>query len=127
MTPQTRPKTIRGVELLRRLNEQPPDNEDRKEGYALVNVLEPESYAREHIPNSINIPAGKEDEFERQFDKTKRIIVYCSSPDCDASDSVAKRLIDRGYNQVIHYEGGMSDWKESDNPIAGKNQYLEHD
>ena len=69
MIPQTRPKTIGRVELLRRLNEQPPANEDRTEGYALVNVLEPEVYAREHIPNSINIPAGKEDEFERQFDK----------------------------------------------------------
>jgi thiosulfate sulfurtransferase len=111
------------VELLRRLNEQPPANEDRKEGYALVNVLEPEAYAREHIPNSINIPEGKEDEFDRQFEKTKRIIVYCSSSDCEASGSVAKRLIDQGFNQVIHYEGGMSDWKNADYPIAGKNQY----
>ncbi len=126
MIPQTRPKTIGRVELLRRLNEQPPANEDRTEGYALVNVLEPEVYAREHIPNSINIPAGKEDEFERQFDKTKRIIVYSSSPDSDAS-SVAKHLIDRGFNQVIHYEGGMSDWKDANNPIAGKNQYQDNE
>ena len=127
MTPQTRPKTNGRVELQRRLEEQPPANEDRKDGYALVNVLDPEMYAREHIPNSINIPAGKEDEFERQFEKTKRIIVYCSSSECDASPSVAKRLIERGFNQVIHYEGGMNDWKDAHNPIAGKSQYLDNE
>ena len=60
-------------------------------------------------------------------EKTKRIIVYCSSSECDASPSVAKRLIERGFNQVIHYEGGMNDWKDAHNPIAGKNQYLDNE
>ncbi len=30
-----------------------------------------------HIPGSINIPQGNEDEFERRFAKDKEIIVYC--------------------------------------------------
>jgi rhodanese-related sulfurtransferase len=125
MTQRTDPRTIERSELLRRLTDEPPANEDAKEGYALVNVLAPEAFAREHIPNSINIPKGNEDEFERRFDRDKPIIVYCASPDCDASPTVAKRLIALGFREVFDYEGGMSDWKQGGNPVAGKNQYVD--
>ena len=95
-----------------------PDNLDRKEGFALVNVLGPEAFAKEHIPWSINIPRGKEDEFEARFEKQKEIVVYCASPECQASPSVARALAERGFTAVRDYEGGLKDWKAGGQPAV---------
>lgn len=110
-------ETISQAELSKRLAQEPPDNEDARKGYALVNVLGSEQFAKEHIPNSINIPKGREDEFEKRFSHDKEIIVYCASPECDASPNVAKDLQERGFERVLDFEGGMSSWKEADGPV----------
>ncbi len=95
-----------------------PDNLDREEGYALVNVLDPEAFAKEHIPWSINIPQGKEDDFEKRFAKKKEIVVYCASSECDASPRVARKLAERGFTEVRDYEGGLQDWKAGGQPAV---------
>ena len=114
---QERLTTIDGEELKRRYDLEKPDNEDRHEGYALVNVLDSGSFEREHIPHSINIPKGHEEEFERRFGKDKEIVVYCASFECDASPTVASWLAEKGFTAVRDYEGGMGDWKVSGNPV----------
>ena len=116
---QTGFSTITLDELERRLATTPPDNENRSVGYALVNVLKAEAFEDEHIPNSINIPAGEEDRFEQRFNKDKNIVVYCASPSCDASPKAARALADRGFRHVYDYEAGMSEWKNAGNEIAG--------
>lgn len=93
------------------------DNESPERGTALVNVLPPKAFEREHIPGSVNIPQGREDEFERRFNKSKEIIVYCASPDCPASPAVAEELQRRGFTAVKDYDAGMSDWRESGNEV----------
>jgi rhodanese-related sulfurtransferase len=101
------------------LNAGPPENDKRNEGYALVNVLGEDQFQREHIPGSINIPGEQLDEFERRFDKEKKIVVYCASPDCSASNQAAKALSESGFEHVYDYEGGMSDWREAGRPVEG--------
>lgn len=118
MTRQTY-ATMTRRDLERRIEEQPPDNEDPETGYALVNVLDPDAFEREHIPNSINIPRKRIEEFEKRFGKSKEIIVYCASPECPASLEVAKQLAARGFNNVHDYEKGMSDWKMAGDPVSG--------
>lgn len=103
--------------LHERLRRERPDNEDPNKGWALVNVLPEDAFREEHIPASINIPKGEEDEFERRFDKDKEIVVYCASPECDASPIVAKVLAARGFRNVGDYEAGMSDWKDAGFPV----------
>lgn len=112
-------KTITTEELEKRLELKQPDNEDPQAGYALVNVLDAKLYERDHIPASINIPRDDIDEFERRFDKTKDIIVYCASPDCEASPEVARELARRGFRHVSDYESGMSDWRMAGHPVEG--------
>ena len=102
-----------------RLEIEKPDNEDRYQGFALVNVLSPEAFEKEHIPGSINIPKGNEDEFEARFAKDKEIVVYCASMDCDASTRVARELVERGFTSVYAYEAGMRRWKEAGNDSEG--------
>ena len=96
-----------------RLDHSDPDNRDPAKGYALVNVLSQDDFDKEHIPDSINIPAGHEEEFERRFAKEKEIIVYCDSTKCDASPKVAKRLADAGFTAIRDYEAGMRAWKDA--------------
>jgi rhodanese-related sulfurtransferase len=117
---QTPVRTISREELKRRLELQNPDNDDRKAGYALVNVVDAKLFERDHIPSSINIPKDAVDEFERRFDKDKDIIVYCASPDCEASPEVARELSSRGFRHVYDYRNGMSDWRMAGHPVEGK-------
>jgi len=104
--------TIAREDLEQRMSSQMPDNEDRKGGYALVNVLDAEAFAHEHLPGSINIPQGQEEQFESRFDKDKEIIVYGASFDSPASSGVARGLAYRGFTAVRNYAGGFKDWKE---------------
>ncbi|MGH8565426.1 MAG: rhodanese-like domain-containing protein [Gammaproteobacteria bacterium] len=109
--------TITRQALEQRVRTAVPNNQDAKQGYALVNVLEPEAFEREHIPGSINIPEGDEATFEQLFSKDKEIIVYCASTDCHASDSAAEKLTKRGFTQVYDYAAGLRDWKQGGNPV----------
>lgn len=117
--PDTQIDTISEDTLLNRLKLEPADNEDASKGFALVNVLGKEQFAKEHIPNSINIPKGQEDEFEKRFERDKEIIVYCASPECDASPSVAKDLQQRGFKHVRDFEGGITSWKDVGGSVEG--------
>lgn len=107
-------------ELEHLLQRQQPDNENEEAGYALVNVLGPDSFEERHIPGSINIPRGEEQRFEQKFSKNKQIVVYCASPSCDASPKTARELQERGFDNVYDYAEGLKDWREADNPIKGK-------
>jgi rhodanese-related sulfurtransferase len=105
--------------LVRKLERGHPDNDDPSAGFALVNVLGEDQFERERIPGSANIPQGQEEVFERRFEKGKEIVVYCASPECEASSKVARELARRGFEHVQDYEGGMSDWRDSGRAVAG--------
>ena len=115
---QTDYATIDREQLQRKLETSSPDNENARRGFALVNVLGRDAFEKEHIPGSINIPKGREEDFEKRFDHGKEIIVYCASPGCDASPKVAAELTRRGFSRVVDFEAGMSDWKEAGNQVA---------
>lgn len=110
--------TMNTDQLQQRLEQRSPNNSSASEGYALVNVLAPQAYDEEHIPGSINIPKGREDEFAERFDKEKEIVVYCASTDCQASPTVARRLTERGFSHVVDYQAGMSGWKDANGAVA---------
>jgi rhodanese-related sulfurtransferase len=81
--------------------------------------LSPEVFAKEHIPDSINIPQGEINRLEEKFSRDKEIIVYCASADCDASTRVAKTLQEHGFTNVYDYAEGLKGWKEAGNSTAG--------
>lgn len=119
-------QTISRNKLEERFASELPNNVDSSKGYALVNVLGRDAFEAQHIPNSINIPLDQLGEFENRFGKDKEIIVYCDSFDCDASPKAAGSLIDRGFANVIDYEGGMSDWKDGGNFVASARREQRH-
>lgn len=84
---------------------------------ALINVLPHSSFEEEHIPHSINIPADSSD-FVKRVEKHVRdqntpVIVYCSGPECPASKNAAAKLEEAGYTNVMHFHGGMEEWKNA--------------
>lgn len=110
---------ISAEQLERRLEHESPDNDDPSDGYALVNVLGGQSFEREHIPASINIPQGDEDAYERRFSRDKEIIVHCASRDCDASDKAARELARRGFTHVERFTAGIKGWKSVGGELEG--------
>ena len=110
--------TVDANQLRSLLEKQAPDNASRDAGVALVNVLPEEKFSEEHIPHSINIPTSNIEEFVERFDKEKEIVVYCASPECNASEKAAEELSKRGFSHVTDFSGGMSEWKAAGERIA---------
>lgn len=89
-------------------------NETEHEDFVLINVLEPDAFKDKHIRTSINIPVDDND-FESRVEKVvagkdRKVVVYCASFDCDASEQAANKLNDAGFKAVYDYEGGTKDW-----------------
>ncbi len=94
---------------------------ERGDELVLVDALSPDLVRRVPPPGAINIPPGTVDERapRRIPDQTSEIVVYCTSPVCDASVEVGQRLLELGYRNVRHYPGGKNEWKEAGLPLEG--------
>lgn len=91
----------------------------RDEDFTLVNVLPQDQFDAEHIPGSQNAPVGRDDfeETVRRLSAGRPVVVYCSSEDCDASPTAARKLEQAGFSPVYDYEAGMRGWKAASLPV----------
>jgi rhodanese-related sulfurtransferase len=89
--------------------------------FVLVDALPPLAYAMSHLPRAINIaPDWIDDRARRRIpDLDTEVVVYCADADCGSSVAVANRLVELGYRNVRHYEGGKRDWEAADLPLEG--------
>ena len=94
---------------------------ERGDDVVLVDALPPISFAASHLPGAINIPPASVDERapRRIPDRESEIVVYCQSPNCEASVEVGQRLMELGYRNVRHYPGGKNEWKDAGLPLEG--------
>jgi rhodanese-related sulfurtransferase len=94
---------------------------ERGDDLVLVDALSPISFAASHLPGAINIPPASIDEraSRRIPDRDSEIVVYCTSPTCEASVQVGRRLQELGYRNVRHYPGGKNEWAEAGLPLEG--------
>jgi rhodanese-related sulfurtransferase len=86
----------------------------------LVNALAREGFEERRIPGSISIPAS--DALRIAPDvlaKDQAIVVYCSSRSCTASPTLAQKLVDLGFTEVIDFEGGLDEWEREGFAIQG--------
>lgn len=114
MGTKTEVKLIARAELEKLLNQEPPLNDNRRRGFALVGVLPQAEFHKEHIPGSINIPQSKLLQFEQSFDPKKYLILYSASSECHAAYDMAVELLRRGFLKVSCYRGGVRDWRISE-------------
>lgn len=78
----------------------------------VVNVLEADYYDDCHIASSINVPLSGLKEACDDWDKDKKIVVYCARHECEASKEAAKLLTSLGFSKVCCYEGGTKEWHQ---------------
>ncbi|GAB7388554.1 rhodanese-like domain-containing protein [Bacillaceae bacterium] len=89
--------------------------EMEKEDVTIVDLREPELYAKGHIPGAINIPFAEFQNRYQELDKEKRIIFVChTGPMGDASSQF---LLEKGYKNLANLKGGMAGWT---GPLATK-------
>lgn len=103
-------RTIDARELRERL-----DSDDRP---VLVNALAREAFEEQRIPGSISIPTGEALRLATEvLAKDQPIVVYCSSHSCTASPTLAQKLVDLGYTEVMDFEGGIAEWEAAGYPM----------
>ncbi len=88
------------------------------EGFLLIDVTSRESFDKDHIPGARSVPLDAEDfasavAEKASGSKARKVVLYCSGPDCDASTKAVKKLMAGGFTSVIEYEGGLAAWNES--------------
>ncbi len=92
----------------------------KKQDVVLINVLPEDQFRQGFIPGSENVPVEREDFVEQVAekvgDKSREVVVYCASPECDASPKAAKKLEKAGFAHVYDFEGGMKQWKQAHFP-----------
>lgn len=92
-----------------------------REGAAVwVDARSPEVYAFGHVPGALNLPyLDPEAGFAKLADRlprTGRIVVYCTSGECDEADHVLAVLIKHGYRNLSHFKEGWNVWEVTDLP-----------
>ena len=90
--------------------------------FLLLNVLSPDAFAQDHIPDSVNVPVNATDfvaQVERLAgDKARAVVTYCASMECDASTRAARNLEAAGFKAVTDFKGGMKEWNETKRGVS---------
>lgn len=86
----------------------------------LWNVL-PRAYFRteENIPGSKWIPVDMLEDMVDSVNVKKgdEIIIYCAGSDCASSKKAADILAEKGFTNLLLYEGGLKAWKDGSLPL----------
>ena len=80
----------------------------KTQGLVIIDVRNPDAYAKGHIQGAKNIPAQALG--NAQLPKDSQIVVYCGEDACSLSDQAAQSLLAAGYAKVQTLAGGFADW-----------------
>ena len=76
----------------------------------LVMTLGPNSFAKCHIPGSLNI--WDIETAKKEIPRNSKVIVYCSDTRCMASYYAYQQLEEAGYTQIWRFAGGLLEWDD---------------
>lgn len=81
-----------------------------------IDARERDLFNAGHVPGALNLNRSNWDQsipnLFSVYSTGKTIVVYCS-PDCTASEEIATKLRDLGFEQVFVLDGGLDGWKRS--------------
>lgn len=93
---------------------------DRGEEFVLVNVLDKESFEKERICGSINIPVAEIGDAVQRIKRDETVIVHCLGTECTASEAAANELVKLRFRDVRRFTGGIEEWKKEGFCLEGK-------
>ena len=82
------------------------------ENIVVVDVREPEDFAKGHVPGAINLPQDRWDGPEG-WGRDKTYVFYCYTQTCHLAAEACAKFASRGY-PVMELEGGFAAWKAAD-------------
>lgn len=98
---------------------------DKKQAI-LVDAREFSAFESLHIRDAVSLPVAEADrklpEFSKKYKHSSLLVVYCSGYGCRDSKLLAEKLLKAGYGEVLVYEGGLPEWKDTGLPVEGTNK-----
>lgn len=80
----------------------------------LIDVRESGEFFAEHIPGAKLMPLSRFDSQVVAQNNNKKIVLYCQSG--NRSAQAAQKMIDLGFDEVFHLQGGLPTWKAAGYP-----------
>lgn len=74
-----------------------------------VDVRDSRAYAEAHVPGAVRLHDGNVEEFVRDTDKSRRIVVYCYHG--NSSLGAAGYLLENGFAHAVSMAGGFEAWR----------------
>ncbi|MCL5256784.1 MAG: rhodanese-like domain-containing protein [Chloroflexi bacterium] len=90
---------------------------DRGEDFVLVDVRPEDEYKAGHIPGAVSLPLELIAQRYQELPKSKLIIVYCESADCDSSATAADNLLSLGFSNLEDMKDGIQGWQAAGYPL----------
>jgi rhodanese-related sulfurtransferase len=87
-----------------------------KKDVQLIDVRTTEEYADGHLANAKLIPLQELGRRLGEIDKKKPVLLYCRTG--HRSGNALKLLVDKGYTEAKHLEGGIKAWQAAGFPIT---------
>ncbi len=82
------------------------------ENIVVVDVREPEDFAKGHVPGALSLPQDKWDTLGG-MSREKTYIFYCYTQTCHLAAQACAKFAGRGY-PVMEMEGGFAAWKAAE-------------
>ncbi len=93
----------------------------KDETWIIIDARDIEFYNMGHIPRALSFPLIDFDQnlsiIIHSIKKDSKILVYCSSVECEISHRFAERLKQLKYSYVKVFSGGFRQWQEMGNEI----------
>jgi rhodanese-related sulfurtransferase len=97
---------------------------DKKEA-VFIDAREGSVYSLGHIQGAMSFPIASLDsslqDFTRKVPFDANLVVYCSGYGCHDSKILGEKLLQKGYRQILIFEGGYPEWKDAGFPVEGVN------
>jgi thiosulfate sulfurtransferase len=77
--------------------------------HTFVDIRDPDSFSQGHIEGAIHVHDGNVEEFVRDSDKEKPLIVYCYHG--NSSQGATACFLEHGFKSVHSLRGGFEEWK----------------
>jgi len=98
---------------------------DKKEAI-FVDAREKSVFSQGHIQGATSLPPATISTdlqgFTEKVPYDATLVLYCSGYGCRDSKDLGNILLQKGYRQILIFDGGYPEWKDAGFPIEGANQ-----